>query len=70
MVRIIATVPKAAFAGVMLENSLARLRPSMAIFNVERSPSRPLGWCDLSFIVEAQGSDEKAVSCETVPETL
>ena len=64
-----ATVPKAAFAGVTLETSLARLRPSMAIFNVERTPSRPFG-CGLSVMVEAQGSDEKAGSCETEPETL
>jgi hypothetical protein len=35
--------PKTALAGVMLEISFARFRASMAMFNIEREPSRPFG---------------------------
>ena len=62
MVRRTATVPKAAFAGVTLATSFARLRPSMARFNVERTPSpEAFDRWDLSVMVEVQGSHEKAV---------
>ena len=50
-------MPKAAFAGVTLATSFARLRPSMVRFNVERTPS-PVPFCrwDLSVMVEVQGN--------------
>jgi len=60
MVRRMATDPKTALAGVMLESSLARFRPSMATSNEERIPSRPLRRWDLSVMVE----NEKAMRCE------
>ena len=43
IVRRMLTEPKAAFVGVMLEIFFARLRPSMARFNVETIPSHPPG---------------------------
>ena len=49
------TEPKAAFAGVILATSFARLRPSIARPNVERTPSRPFGCWDLSVMVEMRG---------------
>ena len=64
IVRRMATEPKTALAGVMLEISLARFRPSMAMFSEERTPSRPLGCWDLSVMVETQGGWGEAVWCE------
>ena len=64
IVRRMATEPKTALAGVMFESSLARFRPSIAIFSEERTPSRPFGRWDLSVMVETQGSCEEAVRCE------
>ena len=49
-----ATEPKAAFAGVMSARSFAKLRPSMAMFKAERTPSWPFGCWGLSVIVEMQ----------------
>ena len=66
MARRMATAPNAAFAGATLATSFARLRPSMAEFNVERTPSRPFGCWDLSVMVKTQGSDEKAVRVRAV----
>ena len=63
MVRRMATEPKTALAGVMLESSLARFRASMAIFREERAESRPFGRWDLVAIVEIQRSGEKAGRC-------
>ena len=55
-------MPKAAFAGVTLATSFARLRPSMAMFNVERTPSPGpfVGW-DLSVMIKTQGCEAWAV---------
>ena len=63
MARRMATEPKAAFAGVMLATSFARLRPSIATFNVERTPSWPFGrWC-LSAMAKTQGGYGRGVRC-------
>ena len=59
MVRRIVTVPNAAFAGVMLKTSFARLRPSMAAFKVEIVPSCLFGRRELFAMVGKQGSHEK-----------
>jgi hypothetical protein len=59
-VKVTLTELKTAFAGVTLEISFARFRPSMARFNAERVPSRPLGWWEL-VAIEACDSWEKAV---------
>lgn len=48
--------PKAAFAGVIFEISLARLEHSMARFNVETTPSRSFGYWEPVAIVETRGS--------------
>ena len=61
MVSRMATVPNAALARMTLESSFARLRSSMARFNAERGPSRPLCRCELSVMVEKQGSHEKGM---------
>ena len=58
--RRMATEPNTALAGAMIEASLARFRPSMAMFSEERTPSLPFGCWDLSAMVKAQGSWEKA----------
>ena len=63
MVRRIATEPKTALAGVMLEISLARFRPSMAMFSEERTPSCPFGCWDLSAMVETQYGCGKVRRC-------
>jgi len=60
MVRRMATEPKTALAGVILESSLARFRPSMAMFSEERPPSRPFGCWDVSVMIGTQGGWEKA----------
>ena len=46
-----ATEPKTAMAGVMLETSFARFSPSMVIFNEEITPSLPFGLWDSSVMV-------------------
>jgi hypothetical protein len=46
------TEPKTALAGVMLEISFARFRPSIATFNAEMAPSRPFCCWDVVAIVE------------------
>ena len=61
MVRRTLTEPKTTVAGVMLESSFAKFRPSMATLSEEKTPSRPFGRWDLSVMVETQGSCEKAV---------
>ena len=45
-----ATEPKTGLAGVILENSFARFRPSMAMLSEERTPSRFFGRLSLSAI--------------------
>ena len=52
IVRRTATVPKTALAGVMLEIFSARSMASMAAFNVETAPSRPVGRWDFVAMVE------------------
>lgn len=61
IVRRTAAEPNAALAGVIPEASFARFMASMAAFNKEIVPSRPLDCCDVVFIVETQGSCEKPV---------
>ena len=56
IVRIMLTEPKTPLAGVMLVASFARFMASMAVFNVERVPSRRFGRCGFPLIVETQGS--------------
>ena len=59
------TAAKASLTGVMLASSFERLRPSIVVFSVERTPSLSSG------MVEAQGHPEKAVrrvGCEEEPE--
>ena len=48
----------AAFAGVMLEISFAKLTASMAMFNEERVPSRPFCSCELVSMTRSQGGYE------------
>jgi len=52
-------VPKAALAGVMLENFSARFMTSMAAFSEETAFPRPFGRWDLGVMVEAQGGREE-----------
>ena len=61
MVRRMATEPKAALAGVMLETSFARFSASMAMSNEDRKPSGPFGCWDLVAMVETQGRLEKVM---------
>ena len=61
MVRRILTEPKTALAGVMLDNSFARFRPSIAASSEERTPFCPFDRLDVSTMVETQGGCEKAV---------
>ena len=64
IVRITLTEPKTALAGVILEISFARFKASMAIFNAEIAPSRPLGRWDLGSMVETGGNCERTVRRE------
>ena len=59
MVRRMATEPKTALAGVILETSFARFRPSMAVVSEERTSSDHPS--DLSVMVEMQGGCEGEV---------
>ena len=61
MVRRALSEPKTAKAGVMLDSSFARFRPSTATFSEERTPSRHFGRWELSAMVETQSSCKKAV---------
>jgi len=64
IVRRTPTEPNTALAGVMLESSFARFKPSMATSSEERTPSRPFGRWDLSTMVERNARercDVKAV---------
>ena len=63
------TEPKAALAGVMLETSFARFRASMAIFSVERAPSRLLCfWDPASMLLELKVAARKWRGAEAVRE--
>ena len=53
------TKTKAAVAGVILETSFARFMASMAIFNNERTPSRPFHRWGSVFIPRTRGGREK-----------
>ena len=68
MVRRAATEPKTGLAGVILENSFARFRPSMAILSEGRTPSRFFGRLALSAISKLsvrRGHGEKVLrECE------
>ena len=64
IVRITLTEPKTAFAGVILESSLARFKASMTAFNAEIAPSRPLGRWDPPSMVETRGSRERTARRE------
>lgn len=58
-------VPKTALAGVALEISLPRFKPSMATFNAERRALRPFDCCDVGSMVEtSRGRWERAVRDE------
>ena len=59
--RITLTEPKMVLAGVILESSLARSKASMAAFNAEIAPSRPLGRWDSTSMVKTRGSRERTV---------
>ena len=66
------TEPKAALAGVLLATSFAILRTSMNPFNVEMTPSLPVGGWDLASIVETRNSCGGTVEdevCEEDPES-
>ena len=65
MVRRTLTVPKAAFAGVILEISFARLRASMAAFKIERAPSRLFGRWGFIAIVGTCGGWEQTTWAES-----
>ena len=75
IVRILLTAPKAAPSpGIptILTISFVTPKLSMAIFNVETTPSRSLGRWDLDCIVKARGSWERAgrrEDCEESPES-
>ena len=71
MVRRTQTEPKTALAGVILESSFARFKPSMAALSEERTLFCASGCWDISAMVEAQGSCEDAVrgkGCKEKPE--
>jgi len=59
-VRRTAAVTQTALAGVMLERSLARFRPSMATFSEETTPSRSPSCLGSPFMVRTQGGLEGA----------
>ena len=59
VVKITATEPKTAFAGVMLEISFARFETSMNTFKAESTPSRSFGRWEFVAIVETGGNREK-----------
>ena len=61
IVRMTTTEPKAALAGVILEASLARFKPSMVTFNTETMLPRPLGRWDSTFMVKTRGGGERTV---------
>lgn len=61
VVRITLTEPKAALAGVMPNESFARLTPSIAAFKEERVVSRRFGRWGLVAMVKTRGSCEKTV---------
>ena len=56
-----------AFAGGILE-IFARFKASVAAFNAEIAPSRPLGRWDLASMTKIRGSRERTVRCEEGPE--
>ena len=66
MARRAATEPKIGFNSVVLAASLAMFRPSMAVFNKERAPSRPIGRWDLSVMVEMWVATRKRWGVEAV----
>jgi len=55
------TEPKTALAGVMVENSFARFKASMATFNDERVPPRLFDCRDTVSMAESKRSNEKSV---------
>ena len=59
IVKITATEPKTALAGVMLEISFARFEASMSTFKAERTPSRSFGRWEFVAIDETRGICEK-----------
>ena len=59
IVRRMLTDPKRALAGVMVETSFARFRPSMATSREERIRSRPFESLDSMAIVEIGGGRRK-----------
>jgi len=70
VVRRVLTEPKASLAGVILEVSTAWCIASMAEFNAEIAPSRPLGRWDSTFMVETRGICERTVRLEGCEEGL
>ena len=69
IVRITLTDPKAALAGVILESSFARFMASIAAFNVEIMPSRPLGRWGSASMVETRSGCEESVRREGYKES-
>jgi hypothetical protein len=67
MVRRTPTEPNAATAGVILDSSFARFRPSMATFNEERTWSRP---GDLSAMVETGVAARKRCGVKVMRKNL
>ena len=59
--RMMLTVPKRALACATPEESFARFKVSMAVFNSEIAPFRSLGRWDSTFMVETRGSRERTV---------
>jgi len=59
--RRILTEPKTAVAGAKLAASFARSRTSIAMFNEERTLSRPFGGWDLADIVETRRGGGRVV---------
>ena len=61
--RTVLTEPKRALAGAILESFFARFKVSMAVFNADIAPSRPLGRWDLTSMDETRtrGGHERTV---------
>jgi hypothetical protein len=58
------TEPKTALAGVRLEISFARSRPSIATFNAVSVPSRSLGRSEFGVMAESCGGEEAQLKLE------
>ena len=59
--RITLTEPKKVLAGAILESPFVRFKVSMAAFNANMAPSRPLGRRDSNSMDETRGGRERIV---------